>query len=113
MVWACIEKRRRIRRQESDVDAGGRGNKGEEDQRGGGWIASGTTCRSENCQGRTRNTGLNGGVSQHTSTPHKRGKKMRKKKKKKNTGNSRWYIVVSAISVFRLVDNILSSSLHC
>ena len=27
------------------------------------WIASGTTCRSENCQGRTRKTGLNGGVS--------------------------------------------------
>ena len=34
-----------------------------EDRSGGGWIASGTTCRRENCQGRTRKTGLNGGVS--------------------------------------------------
>ena len=33
------------------------------DQSGGGWIASGTTCRRENCQGRTRKTVLNGGVS--------------------------------------------------
>ena len=30
---------------------------------GGGWITSGTTCRGDNCQGRTRKTGLNGGVS--------------------------------------------------
>ena len=36
---------------------------GEEDQSGGGWIASGTTCRRENCQGRMRKTRLNGGVS--------------------------------------------------
>ena len=35
----------------------------EEDQSGGGWIPSGTTCRSENCQGRMRKTELNGGVS--------------------------------------------------
>ena len=59
---------------------------------------------------------LNGGVSQHTLTPHKSRKTMRKKKKKKKkkkkTVNS-LYIVVSAIAVFRLVDNILSSSLHC
>ena len=27
------------------------------------WITSGTTCRRENCQGRTHKTGLNGGVS--------------------------------------------------
>ena len=40
-----------------------RGKEGEEDQSGGGWIASGTTCRRENCQGRTCKTGLNGGVS--------------------------------------------------
>ena len=39
------------------------GKEGEEDQSGGGWIASGTTCQRENCQGRTRKTGLNGGVS--------------------------------------------------
>ena len=51
MVWACIEKIRRIRRQEGDV------------MEEGGWIASGTTCRRENCQERTRKTGLNGGVS--------------------------------------------------
>ena len=40
-----------------------RGKEGEEDQSGGGWIASGTTCRSENCPGRMRKNGLNGGVS--------------------------------------------------
>ena len=39
------------------------GKEGEDDQSGGGWIASGTTCRRENYQGRTRKTGLNGGVS--------------------------------------------------
>ena len=39
------------------------GKEGEEDQSGGGWIASGTTCRRENYQGRTRKTGLCGGVS--------------------------------------------------
>ena len=50
---------------------GCRGIEGEEDQSGGGWIASGTTCRRENCPGRTRKTGLNGGVSYDTSTPHK------------------------------------------
>ena len=27
------------------------------------WLVSGTTCQRENCQGRTRKTGLNGGVS--------------------------------------------------
>ena len=43
-------------------------------QSGGGWIASGTTCRRENCQGRTHKTGLNGGVSQDASIPHKSGK---------------------------------------
>ena len=36
---------------------------GEEEQSGVGWIASGTTCQRENCQGRTRKTVLNGGVS--------------------------------------------------
>ena len=34
------------------------GIEGEEDQSGGGWIASGT-----NCPGKTRMTGLKGGVS--------------------------------------------------
>ena len=29
-----------------------RGKEGEEDQSGGGWIASGTTCQRENCQER-------------------------------------------------------------
>ena len=28
-----------------------------------GWIASGTTCRRENCQERKRKTDFNGGVS--------------------------------------------------
>ena len=40
-----------------------RGKEGEEDQSGGGWIASGTTCPRENCPGRTLKTELDGGVS--------------------------------------------------
>ena len=56
MVWARIEKRRRIRRQESAMEVPGK--EGEEDQSGGGWIASGTTC-----PGRTLKTELDGGVS--------------------------------------------------
>ena len=32
-------------------------------RRGCGWISSRTTCRRETYQGRTRNTGLNGGAS--------------------------------------------------
>ena len=43
------------------------GKEGEKDQRRGGWIASRTTCRRDNCQGRTRKTGHNGGV---THRPH-------------------------------------------
>ena len=39
------------------------GKKGEEDQSGDGWKASGTTCQRENCQARARKTGLNGGGS--------------------------------------------------
>ena len=39
------------------------GNEGEEDQSGGGWIASGATCPRENCPGRTLKTELDGGVS--------------------------------------------------
>ena len=35
----------------------------QEDQSGGGWIASGTSWQRDNCQGRTRKTGLKGGVS--------------------------------------------------
>ena len=45
------------------------GKEEEEDQSGVGWIASGTTCRRGGCQGRTRKTDLDGGVSQDTSTP--------------------------------------------
>ena len=74
MVWARIEKRRRIRRQESD---GGAGEKKERKTKAmvvGQWITSMTNCRRENCQERKRNTGLNGGVSYDTSTPHKNGK---------------------------------------
>ena len=56
---------------------GCRGKDGEEDQSGGGWIASGTTCRRENWQGRTCKTGIDGGISQDTSTPHKSGKRWR------------------------------------
>ena len=51
------------------------GKEGEEDQSGGGWIASGTTCPRENCPGWTLKTELDGGVSQDTSTPHERGKR--------------------------------------
>ena len=51
------------------------GKEGEEDQSGGGWIASGTTCRRGGCQRRTRKNGLDGGVSQDTSTPHKSWKR--------------------------------------
>ena len=36
---------------------------GEEDQSGGGWITSGTTCWRYNCQGRKRKIEFNGGVS--------------------------------------------------
>ena len=39
------------------------GKEGEEDQSGGGWIPSGTTCQRKNYQGRTHKTVLNGGVS--------------------------------------------------
>ena len=63
MVWACIEKRRRIRRQESDGDGGAGEKKERNDRSGGGWITSGTTCRRENCQERKRKTEFNGGVS--------------------------------------------------
>ena len=36
---------------------------GEQDQSGGGWITSRTTCRRKNCQGRKLKTKFNGGVS--------------------------------------------------
>ena len=75
LKWACFEKRIRIRREESDGDWRCRGKEGEEDQSGGGWIAPGTTCQRGDCQRRTRKTGLDGGVSQDTSTPHKSGKR--------------------------------------
>ena len=54
-----------MRRQQSDGD-GGAGEKKERKTKAevvAGWIVSGTTCRRENYQGRTRKTGLNGGVS--------------------------------------------------
>ena len=54
------------------------GKRKEEDQSRGGWIASGTTCRRGGCQRRTRKTGLDGGVSQDTSTPHTTGKRWRR-----------------------------------
>ena len=38
---------------------------GEEDRGEGGWIASATTCPRENCQGRKRKIGLNGGIDPH------------------------------------------------
>ena len=50
-----------MRRQESDGD-GGAGEKKERKTKAGGWIASGTTCRRENCQERKRYTEFNGGV---------------------------------------------------
>ena len=57
-----------------------RGKEGEEDQSGSDLIASGTTCGRENCQGRTHKTGLDVGVSQDTSTPHKSGKRCRRRR---------------------------------
>ena len=57
VVWACIEKRRRIRRQESDGDLGAREKKERKTK------AEVVGQHQENCQGRTRKTGLNGGVS--------------------------------------------------
>ena len=47
-----------------------------------GWITSGTTCRRVNCQESTRKTGLYGGVSQDTSTPHKSGKRCRRRRRR-------------------------------
>ena len=46
MVWASIEKTRRIHSQESNGD-GGAGKKKEVDEGGGDWITSRTTCRRE------------------------------------------------------------------
>ena len=43
--------------------SGGGGRRRGRPKRSCGWIASGTTCQRENCQGRTRKTWLNGGVS--------------------------------------------------
>ena len=62
MVWACIAKGRRIRRQESDDD-GGAGEKKERKTEAEVVGQHQDTCRRENCQGRTCKTGLNGGVS--------------------------------------------------
>ena len=42
VVWACIEKKRRICRQESDGDGGAGGKEGEEDRSGSGWITPGS-----------------------------------------------------------------------
>ena len=50
LKWYGHILRRRVYGQESDGDVG---KEGEEDQSGGGWIASGTTCRRENFQRRT------------------------------------------------------------
>ena len=64
MVWACVEKRRRIRREERVMDLEVPG-KGEEDRSGGGWITSRKTCRRENCQGRKRKTEFNDSLKTH------------------------------------------------
>ena len=48
-----------------------RGKEGEEDQSRSGWIASRTTCRRENCQGRARKTG------------HKSGKRYRRRRRRR------------------------------
>ena len=53
-------------------------------------------------------TELHGGVCHRTSTPHKSGNKM--KEKKKCYRELTVSIIVSAIAVFRLVDNTLSST---
>ena len=62
LKWYVL--RRRIRRQESGGDGGAGGKEGEEDQ-----------SERENCQGRMCKTGLDGGVSQDPSTPHKSRKR--------------------------------------
>ena len=61
MVWACIEKRRQIRRQESDGDGGA----GEKKERKTEVVVVGsrTTCRRENCPRRKSKTELNEGIS--------------------------------------------------
>ena len=69
-----------MRRQESDGDGGAGEKKERKTKIGSGWITSGTTCRRENCQGRTRKTGLGVCVSQDTSTPHKSGKICRRRR---------------------------------
>ena len=51
VAWACIEKRRRIRRQEIDgMEVPGKRKRS-------------LSCRRENCQGKQRKIELNGGVS--------------------------------------------------
>ena len=52
-----------IRRQDGDGDGDAGGKEGEENQSGGGWITSKTTCRRDNCQGRKLKTEVSGGVS--------------------------------------------------
>ena len=44
------------------------------DRSRGGWIASRTTCRKDNCRGRKRKIWLNRGVLYETSTLRKCGK---------------------------------------
>ena len=59
MVWACIEKRRRIRRQEIDGDGGGREKKEKIEAKAVGQ-------HQERLVGEKivkRKTGLNGGIS--------------------------------------------------
>ena len=56
-----------------------RGKEGEEDQSGGGWIASGMTCSREYCPGRTLKTELE---SHKTHRPHMKVGKDEEKEKK-------------------------------
>ena len=69
-IWACIDMRRGICGQKSDgAGVAGKRRIGRLKPRWNG----GTISRRENCQEMKPKTGLNGGVSYETSTPHKRG----------------------------------------
>ena len=59
MIWACIEKRRQIRMEDSDRDGGA----GKKKERKKNLSPTRTTCRRDIFQWRTRKTGLDGGVS--------------------------------------------------
>ena len=68
MVWACIEKRRRIRRQESDGDGGGWEKKERKTEAEVVGSIKNDLSERESCQGRKRKIALNGGISEEMLT---------------------------------------------